>query len=270
MKGSLLNIGIKLGYSAAILIGAYIFYKILARPLLIQARKKWGEHQATLLRKLFLYGVFLIAIIWILSIFGVSVGALLTALGLFSVAVGFAAQTSLSNLISGIFLLFDRPFVIGDVVDIGGQVGIVLSIDLLSTKLRTFDNFFIRIPNATVLNSVVKNITKFEIRRIDVEVGIAYGEDIGKAKKALLDFLKSCPLVLAEPEPIVFTVSLGESSVNLKLRAWIKRADYIKAVDTLTQGAKEALEKAGIEIPFPQIVVHFPKGNNGEVNEERS
>lgn len=250
-------------YALLVLGGAFLVNKLVYRLFLKRWEKKWGPHQAVLVRKLLAYVVYIVAFIWILGIFGVSLGSVLTALGLFTVAVGFAAQTSVSNLISGIFLLFDRPFLIGDAVDIGGQVGIVLSIDLLSTKMRTFDNIYIRIPNEVVLKSVIKNLSRFDIRRINVEVGISYSEDISKAKEVIMDFIKKSPLVLAEPEPIVMTSNLGDSSVNLKVMAWIRRVDYLKAIDGLTQGVKEALDKAGIEIPFPQIVVHFKEGEEG-------
>jgi small-conductance mechanosensitive channel len=245
-------------YASLVVVGAFILWRLLRSRIRKFLLNRAGSHVATVTLKLISYLVVFVVIFWTLSIFGVSLGALFTALGLFSVAVGFAAQTSVSNLISGFFLLFDRPFQIGDAVDIGGQAGIVLSIDLLSTKLRTFDNILVRIPNEKVLKSTIKNFVRFDIRRMDVVVGISYSSDISKAKSVIEEYLAQNPLILAEPAPVVLITELGESSVNLKILAWAKRTDFFAAKSSLVQGIKEALDKAGIEIPFPQVVVHMP------------
>ncbi len=238
--------------------GSFVLWRILRKRLERLLLSRVGRHVTTIGMKLISYAIALIVLFWVLGIFGVSIGSLFTALGLFSVAVGFAAQTSVSNLISGIFLLFDRPFEIGDAVDIGGQAGVVLSIDLLSTKMRTFDNILVRIPNEAVLKSTIKNFVRFDIRRIEVEVGISYSSDIKRAKEVINNFITNHPLILAEPAPSIWTTGLGESSVNLKVLVWVRRPDMFVAKDSLIEGIKESLDKAGIEIPFPQLVVHMP------------
>ncbi len=236
-----------------------IIIKYVKNRVIRGLKESHGEHVYQLVDKIITYSVYTVAIILTLNSLGVNIASLIAALGLFSVAVGFAAQTSISNLISGIFLLIDAPFQIGDVVDIGGTTGVVLSIDLLSTKLRTFDNIFIRIPNETVLKSNIKNYAKFEIRRIEAVVGISYDDDITKAKEVIMEFIKSSSIFLAEPEPIIMVQELADSSVNLSVRVWVKRTDYLKAKDYLVQGIKEELDKSGITIPYPQIVVHQSK-----------
>ncbi len=173
-----------------------------------------------------------------------------------TILVSFSAQTSISNLVSGFFVLLDNPFKEGDAVKIGDIVGIVEKIDTLSLKIRTFDNLLVRIPNTEVLNAVITNFTRYDIRRIGVEVGISYSAKISEAIKAIEEAINQDPLFLAKPEPLIMFTGFGDSSVNLKVMAWIDRRDYIKAVTRLGELVKEALESAGIEIPFPQIVVH--------------
>ena len=134
-----------------------------------------------------------------------------------------------------------------------------MDISLLSTRIRTFDNVYVRIPNEKVFNSTIKNMSKFNIRRIDVETGIAYKEDIEKAKNVILEFAESSEYVLTEPEPQVIVKELSDSSVNLILRCWIESANYVEALSSLTEGVKKALDNAGIEIPFPQRVVYIRK-----------
>lgn len=236
-----------------------IVIRYVKNRLIRGIRESYGEHVYQLIDKIMTYSVYTLATILTLNALGVNIGSLIAALGLFSVAVGFAAQTSISNLISGIFLLIDAPFQIGDVVDIGGTTGVVLSIDLLSTKLRTFDNIFIRIPNETVLKSNIKNYAKFDIRRIEAIVGISYEDDISKAKNVIMNFIKSSNIFLAEPEPMILVQELADSSVNLSVRVWVKRSDFLAAKDFLVQGIKEELDSNGITIPYPQIVVHQSK-----------
>ncbi len=238
---------------------AYVFAKIL---VLRRIYEGLSEHVRLIVDKAIRYALVVVGVLWILGIFGVNPTGLVAGLGLLSVAIGFAAQTSVSNLISGFFLIFERPFSVGDAVDIGGNTGIVLSIGLLSTKMRTYDNILVRIPNETVLKATIKTYTAFDIRRIDTTVGIAYAEDIEEARKVILEFLNSEPVFLAEPPPIVFAEELADSSVNLKVLVWIRRVDYIKAKETLVKGIKNALDKAGIEIPFPQRVIYIKQEDN--------
>lgn len=251
-------------YAIIVTGGSYLIWRILRKNLRKALESRAGKHVTTVSMKLISYTLAIIVLLWVLGIFGVSVGSLFTALGLFSVAVGFAAQTSVSNLISGIFLLFDKPFEIGDAVDVGGQTGVILSIDLLSTKMRTFDNILVRIPNEAVLKSTIKNFVRFDIRRIEVTVGISYSDNISKAKQVIRDFVSNHPLVLAEPAPSIWTTALGDSSVNLKVLAWVRRKDMFVAKDSLIQGIKESLDAQGIEIPFPQLVVYFPEKDKDE------
>ncbi len=249
--------GLKLLWILLILLVARIADKLGRKQLIPRITARMATHTRVLVQTFYVYTVYVAAAIWILAVFGVNPAGIFATLGLFSVAIGFAAQTSVSNLISGLFLLFERPFSVGDVIEVNGQVGIVLSIGLLSTRMRTFDNVLLRVPNENILKTTVKTFTAYEIRRIDLEVGISYDDDIDHAKAVIRRFLDENPVFLMEPQPIIMVSSLGDSAVILKVMVWIKRTDILKAKDTLVGGIKKALDAAGITIPYPQRVVHI-------------
>ncbi len=257
MKEKLIFIGLKVLYVLVAWIVALVINKVFQKLLVKNLTKKSEVHTQKLVSKLTAYSVYLVGIIVIFSIMGIRPETIITSLGLFSVAIGFAAQTSLSNVISGFFILFEKPFKIGDAIEINGYVGEVLSVDLMSITMRTFENVLVRIPNETVLKASIKNYTRFDIRRLDITVGISYGADIDKAKTVIERFLDSNPHVLKEPSYIVMTKELADSSVNLRILAWIDRREYFTAYDSIVTGIKEALDREGIEIPFPQVVVHI-------------
>lgn len=196
-----------------------------------------------------LLGLFLVSALHEL---GFSLSILVGAAGILSVAVGFASQTSASNLISGLFLIVERPFSVGDVITLGNTTGEVLSIDLLSVKLRTFDNLYVRIPNETVIKSEVTTLTKFPIRRFDLQLGVAYKEDIGKVRDLLFRIAENNPLSLEEPKPLFIFVGFGDSAINLQFSIWAKRENFLDLKNSIQTEIKTAFEQAGIEIPFPQ------------------
>ncbi len=196
-----------------------------------------------------LLGLFLLSALHEL---GFSLSILVGAAGILSVAVGFASQTSASNLISGLFLVVERPFSVGDVITLGGTTGEVLSIDLLSVKLRTFDNLYVRIPNETLIKSEVTTLTKFPIRRIDLKLGVAYKEDIGKVHELLLKLAEKNPLSLEEPKPLFIFLGFGDSAINLQFSIWVKRENFLDLKNSIQEEIKSAFEYEGIEIPFPQ------------------
>ena len=196
-----------------------------------------------------LLGLFLLSALHEL---GFSLSILVGAAGILSVAVGFASQTSASNLISGLFLVAERPFSVGDVITLGATTGEVLSIDLLSVKLRTLDNLYVRIPNETVIKSEVTTLTKFPIRRIDLQLGVAYKENIAKVRELLLQLAEKNPLSLEEPKPLFIFLGFGDSAINLQFSIWVKRENFLDLKNSIQEEIKTAFEREGIEIPFPQ------------------
>ena len=206
------------------------------------------------------YALYFLLIIFIASWLGVDAASIIAILGSVSVAIGLALQGSLSNFAGGGLILILKPFVLGDYIrDGAGNEGIVSGIDVFYTQLTTFDNKIIVLPNGTLANGCITNYTRCSKRRFDVKVSIAYKEDIRHAKEVLLAVLKEDEGILKNEEMVVLVDSLGDSSVNLIVRGWVKQEDYWPAIWRMTEKVKYALDDAGITIPFPQMDVHFDK-----------
>ncbi len=216
--------------------------------------------QLLLLRRGLYYGLTALFLVAALHQLGFNLGVLLGAAGVLSVAIGFASQTSASNLISGLFLIGEKPFAIGDVIQIEGTTGEVLAIDLLSVKLRTFDNRFVRIPNENVIKSEVATLTRFPIRRIDLAIGVAYREDLERVRSVLMAVADRNHRCMDEPKPVLFFKGFGDSSVDLQFSVWVTRANYMELKNSLPIEIKRAFEDQGIEIPFPQRTLHSAGG----------
>ena len=206
------------------------------------------------------YALYFLLIIFIASWLGVDAASIIAILGSVSVAIGLALQGSLSNFAGGVLILILKPFVLGDYIrDGAGNEVIVSGIDVFYTQLTTFDNKIIVLPNGTLANGCITNYTRCSKRRFDVKVSIAYKEDIRHAKEVLLAVLKEDEGILKNEEMVVLVDSLGDSSVNLIVRGWVKQEDYWPAIWRMTEKVKYALDDAGITIPFPQMDVHFDK-----------
>ncbi len=209
------------------------------------------------LRRLLSYAIYGLTTAWVLKTLGVDVSVVLGAAGILTVAIGFASQTSASNVISGLFLMMERPFVLGDVIEVSGTTGEVVSIDLLSVKLRTFDNLQVRIPNETMLKSNVKNLSHFPIRRYDLKVSVAYKEDLARVRQVLLDVAENNHICLREPAPLIIFLAFADSSIDLQLSVWGTREDFLELRNTISEQVKAALDRENIEIPFPQRTLHM-------------
>ncbi|GFO95861.1 mechanosensitive ion channel MscS [groundwater metagenome] len=221
------------------------------------ATAKLGSHIGGVTRNIVFYVLVLTTLISVLAEFKIDFTGLLVAGGIMGIVIGFAAQTSVSNIISGFFLLADRPFEIGEAIEIDGQAGHVLDISLLSTRIRTFDNRYLRIPNSTVANARIVNISRYEIRRLDIPVGIAYKESIQKALEIIDSVIKNNENILLEPEPLINITKFGESSIDIEVRVWIQRSKLFDIRTELIKGIKNAFDEAEIEIPFPHRTVYF-------------
>lgn len=203
----------------------------------------------------FYIGVIII-MVTILADMGFQIGALLGAAGIAGVAIGFASQTSLSNIISGLFTITEKPFGIGDAIQVGDTRGLVERIGLLSINLRTFDNQFVRIPNETIIKSQVTTITRYPIRRLDIKVGVAYKEDIAKVMKILRDVADKNPYCLDEPEPLILFTDFADSSLSFLFGVWFSRTDMLLLRNSIMREIKEAFDAEGIEIPFPHRTLY--------------
>jgi small-conductance mechanosensitive channel len=200
--------------------------------------KKYSPQQGLIVGKLVLYPGILILAVTILHQLDFSMAPLLGAAGIVGIALGFASQTSVSNVISGFFLIAEKPFEVDDVIQVGDTVGRVLSIDTLSVKLRTFDNRFVRIPNETIVKSQVTTVTRFPIRRVELDVGVAYKEDVARVREVLLDVVERNSRALMEPAPMVLFDAYGDSALELKLRVWATKENFIALKNALLEEVK--------------------------------
>lgn len=214
----------------------------------------------TTLRKFFcrvLHGfLFLVVVLAILDIFGVQTASLVAVLGTIGLAIGLALQGSLSNFAAGVLLVLLRPFKVDDSIEVGTTSGTVDEISIFSTLLRTADNRTIVVPNSTFIGQAVINITAKPTRRIDLIIGVSYGDDLKTAKTILQRVLSEDKRVLATPAPTVTVGELGDNAVNFYVRPWVNTPDYWSTRWALLEKIKEALEEGGCSIPFPQHDVH--------------
>lgn len=242
-------------YALCLIILGYFFAQragIVAERALL---KRFSRHHTMLIRRFVFYSMFMIFAVAGLQQIGFKLSVLLGAAGVFTVAISFASQTAASNLISGIFLLFEHPFRVGDSVEVKGISGIVDSIDLLSTKLKTSDNRLVRIPNEAMIKSEITNLSYFATRRLDLDVAVAYDCDVGQVKNMLLTIAGKCPEVLKEPTPTVTVNNFANAAIELKFMVWVNTADVSNARSTLQEQIKQQFDAAGIVTPSPQFTV---------------
>ncbi len=228
---------------------------VLARALSRGVTRLLGAHgpsQAALIgEKLAFWITLTLSLIFALNQIGVELSSVLAAAGIATVAISFAAQTSISNVISGIFLIIDRPFVIGDTVKVDQTLGTVAGLGLLSSKIRTFENLMVRVPNEALLKSTITNYSALAIRRVDVLVRVGYDTPIEEIQNTISALMLEHPAVLDEPEPRVLTDALGEASVSLIARAWVVREDYVQARSDLSTELVKRLIESGVTLPPP-------------------
>lgn len=198
-------------------------------------------------------------IIAVLGIVGIETTSLVAVLGAAGLAVGLALQGSLSNFAGGVMILIFKPFKVGDLIEGQGHLGHVQKISIFVTTLKTPDSKTVIVPNGPLSNGNITNYTTIGKLRVDLVVGIGYGEDIKKAREVIMAAMEADPKVLEDPAPSVSVLELGDSSVNLAVRPYATPADYWDVYFGITEKAKLALDEAGIEIPFPQRVVHQAK-----------
>jgi small conductance mechanosensitive channel len=209
------------------------------------------------------YAILVFVVIAVLAQFGVQTASIIAALGTVGLAIGLALQGTLSHIAAGIMLLLLRPFRVGEYVDAEGIAGSVIEIDLFATELRTFDGVYLHVPNGTLLNRAIKNFSRNPTRRIDVKVGVSYGDDLDKALAVAKSMLESDPRILPDPAPETAVIALGDSSVDLNLRCWVKAADYWNVLVDLNKTIKQRLDAEGIAIPFPQHDVRIVENKSG-------
>ncbi len=228
----------------------------LARRVKKRVSVRFSSQQGMLASRLINYSGVILVGLAVLRELGFPLTHLLGAAGIFGIALGFASQTSVSNIISGVFLMAEKPFIVGDLISVGTLTGQILSIDTLSIKLRTLDNKMVRIPNETIVKTEVTNITRFPIRRIDLNIGVAYKEDTARVREVLYDIAFRNPRCLQHPEPLVVLTGFGSSSVDMLFAVWVLRADWMRIKNELLEQVKQRFDAEGIEIPFPHLSLY--------------
>lgn len=233
-------------FAIGLVVFGYLFAKRISAFADQALSTRFSKHHAMLTRRLLFYALFLTFFVAGLQQLGFNMTVLLGAAGVFTVALSFASQTAASNLISGIFLIFEQPFKVGDAIDVKGLSGIVDSIDLLSTKIKTADNTIIRIPNESLMKSDIKNMSCFRTKRIDIPIHIDYQNNIQHVKTILLDIANKEPSVLQEPPAELIVSHFGLIALELTLMVWTKTRQVTSTKNKLTELIQQRLKEEEI------------------------
>lgn len=241
-----------------------ILILLLGIPLIKLIRKltskmvgnKLSAQSEQLIIRAVYYLSFLILLVTLLNELGFKLSALLGAAGVLGIAVGFASQTSISNIISGIFLISEKPFKVGDYIQVGDVAGTVHSIDLLSIKLDTPDNRFVRVPNETMIKSEVINFNRYDIRRVNLEMIVALDSDLELCLDTLRQVASQAKLSLKDKSPFISLDHIGPKGIQIILGAWCRSADYFALKNELIILIKESFATSKIELPYMRISIH--------------
>ena len=262
-----LHLGTRIVLSAIVLFIGVQLIKVVRR-LVKKSLERGSADQGVIqfIDSFLKFSLYVVLLITIASGFGLDAASILALLGAAGVAIGLAIQGSLANFVGGVLILMLKPFKVGDYIkeDTNGNEGTVISIELFYTKLTTVDNRVIVLPNGTLANSSLTNVTACDSRRLDLKVGISYDADIRQAKEVLQKVLEEDEGVLKAKEHFVYVDELAESSVNLGIRCWFSMDGYWQGKWRLTENVKYALDEAGIGIPYPQMDLHLAGRKKGK------
>lgn len=240
-----------------ILFFSVLFSKILTLYLRRSLKDKVSKDVGETVLKILYYGILIIVFISILPLIGIDPSTLLLAGGITGIILGFASQNIVGNLVSGFFLMVERPIKIGDQVEINDVSGYVTDIRIISTLIRTYDGLLVRIPNQQVFTTNITNIVGHPVRRFEYTIRIRYSDDANAAIFLIKDLIDKEPFALLNPSPSVFVSDLGESSVNISVRIWAPVNEWFGIKTRLLWNIKQTLEENGIEIQIPQRMIYF-------------
>lgn len=241
----------------AIIIFAIIFviYKLLLRAIKKIPAEKTTPQRTAILKRTVKYLFYTVTVIYVLSLFGIKLSAIWGAAGIAGVAIGFAAQTSVSNLISGLFVITEGALKIGDTIIVEGVTGVVDAINLISVRIHTYDNQMVRIPNSTIINTNLTNNSYHKTRRLTLQVSVSYDTDMEQALQALSKAPALCPTVISEPAPAVWFDGFGSSGLTMTVAVWFESSDFLQTKNDLHIAIKKVLDQAQITIPFNKVDV---------------
>ena len=242
-----------LGACIVLIIGV-VLAKLISRwaDKRLAASEKIDPTVGDFLSSIIRYGLYALVLATVLAQFGVQTTSILAVIGSMGLAIGLALQGTLSNVASGVMILTQRPFKVGESIQAGTISGTVQEIGLFVTELKQFDGLYVLVPNSELWSHPIINFNRNPVRRFEFIVGIGYGDDMEKARQTLLDLASGDERVLDDPEPVAFVASLNDSSVGVGLRVWCNTPDYLNLTWDLTEAAKAKFDEKGISIPFPQ------------------
>tara|TARA_B110000908_G_scaffold51481_1_gene62781 strand:- start:2027 stop:2857 length:831 start_codon:yes stop_codon:yes gene_type:complete len=256
----LIDVGIRIAITLAILIIGFWIAKVLSKAIVKVLKKRGADDSlVSFIRSLTSIGLKVLVLITAMSELGVEMTSFVAILGAAGLSIGLAFSGTLSNFAGGVMILLFKPFKVGDYVNMQGEEGTVKEILIFNTILTTLDNKIIILANGAVANGTVTNFTKAEKRRVDWVFGIAYGDDLKVAKVLLDKFISEDERILKEGANFIGVGELGDSSVNITVRAWVKTEDYWNVFFTMNERVYNEFGDAGLSIPFPQMDVHMQK-----------
>jgi small conductance mechanosensitive channel len=250
----------KILFAAFILFGGWIFAGVLS-SMISKVLKKRGfdDTLRPFISNIVLWLMRVVVFIVAASSVGIETTSLVALIGAIGFAIGMALQGSLGNLAGGVMLLIFRPIKVGDFIIAQGESGVVDEIQLFHTVVVTMDGKTIYLPNGALSSGNITNVSKKPERRVDSTFGISYKDDIDKARAIIMKVIEADSRILKDPKPVVPVINLGDSSVDLQVRAWVKSTDYWAVMFELKEHIKKAFDKEGVSIPFPQMDVHLEK-----------
>jgi len=241
--------------AAVILLLGVIAARIVSGWIGQALARKGKPQESVLARRVVFYALFALVAAMTMHELGFHLGVLFGAAGVLTVAIGFASQTSASNLVSGIFLIAERSFVVGDTIQVGEHTGEILSIDLLSVKLRTLDNILVRVPNEEIIKSRVKNITHFPIRRSDIVMHVAPDADLARARRAVSSVASGNSQCLVDPGPEFNVVRFSDNGIELLVSFWARREGFAGFQTKVREDLRDAFSREGIPAAIPLMMV---------------
>ncbi|MBN1298039.1 mechanosensitive ion channel family protein [bacterium] len=241
--------------SILIIIGTGVLSRAFATYLRRTIKDRVSSDHLQIIIKSVYYGFIAIALMMILPMLGFKISGILVAGGFAGVVIGFASQNIVSNLMSGVILMIERPIKIGNAVAVDGLSGTVQDITIMSTIIRTWDGLYVRIPNIKVFTGTLTNYMAHVVRRFSYTIGIRYQDDAEQAIRIIRSIIETHPLTLVDPAPLVYVGDLAENAVTIHISIWVPTSEWFAVKNELLWQFKRRLEEGGIQIPFPQRVV---------------
>ena len=246
----------------------YIFFKIIIKSVRKFTENKVSPAVQNLITKILQYTCLAVILLTIFKKIGINISTFIGAAGIAGVAIGFAAQTSISNIISGFFVLAEKAFKVGDRIQLGDITGNVESIDFMAIRVKTIEGNIVRIPNEAVIKGNLINYSSLPIRRIETKVSIAYGSDMEKVESVFMQIPEKVPQILKDPKPFIIWSAYADSGIEIAFYAWGLNEDFLIIKNSVFKLIAELFEEAEINIPFPQMDVYIKSGKSNQTASE--